>query len=301
MSKALRTSGWTASAAIGVALLSSTSPPIPFPTPVDATLLLATTGAKETATPAETVALSQCPDDMLEVEGAYYNYVEQYCARWIDAAAMARDRCAEFRESGRTFGAAEHHHFCIDRFEWPNKEGTKPVVAVSWDDARDACKKASKRLCLDHEWTLACEGQEHLPYPFGYTRDAEACNFDKPYILPNNDAFKNPATRDAEIARIDQREPSGARESCVSPFGVHDMTGNVDEWVVNPEGKLDEKPFKSGLKGGYWGPVRNRCRPMTIDHNEWHVGYQIGFRCCADPTAPAPVIKAAGGKTASGS
>ena len=35
------------------------------------------------------------------------------------------------------------------------------------------------------------------------------------------------------------------------------------------------------LKGGYWGPVRNRCRPMTVDHNEWHSGYQIGFRCCA--------------------
>jgi hypothetical protein len=64
------------------------------------------------------------------------------------------------------------------------------------------------------------------------------------------------------------------------------MTGNVDEWVVNPEGKVDEKPYRSGLKGGYWGPVRNRCRPMTVDHNEWHFGYQIGFRCCADAASP---------------
>ena len=36
---------------------------------------------------------------------------------------------------------------------------------------------------------------------------------------------------------------------------------------------------------GYWGPVRNRCRPMTTDHNMWHSGYQIGFRCCAGAAA----------------
>ena len=76
---------------------------------------------------------------------------------------------------------------------------TKPVVAVTWNEARDSCKKAGKRLCLDHEWTLACEGQERLPYPFGYTRDPEACNFDKPYILPRADAFHDLKTRDAEV------------------------------------------------------------------------------------------------------
>jgi sulfatase modifying factor 1 len=81
----------------------------------------------------------------------------------------------------------------------------------------------------------------------------------------------------------EQRDPSGGRESCVSPFGVHDTTGNVDEWVVNERGKEKEKPYVSGLKGGYWGPVRDRCRPMTTDHNRWHT-YQIGFRCCADAT-----------------
>jgi hypothetical protein len=62
------------------------------------------------------------------------------------------------------------------------------------------------------------------------------------------------------------------------------MTGNVDEWVVNESGQ----PYKSGLKGGYWGPVRDRCRPMTTVHAEGFSFYQIGFRCCSDvPTSPA--------------
>ena len=60
------------------------------------------------------------------------------------------------------------------------------------------------------------------------------------------------------------------------------MTGNVDEWVVNESGK----PFKSGSKGGYWGPVRARCRPMTTGHAENFPFYQTGFRCCADAKSP---------------
>jgi sulfatase modifying factor 1 len=40
------------------------------------------------------------------------------------------------------------------------------------------------------------------------------------------------------------------------------------------------------LKGGYWGPVRDRCRPMTIAHDENFAFYQIGFRCCSEASAP---------------
>jgi hypothetical protein len=252
-------------------------------------------GVKTSYTPAAEGAPieSRCPAGMLEIDGDYYNYVEQYCTRWLQ---VERDRCGEFAQTGRTFGPPTHFHFCIDEYEWPNVAGTKPVVGVDWDTAKAECTGAGKRLCEDREWTLACEGREMLPYPYGYARDPDACNIDKPYIVPNDAAYHDPATRAQEIARLDQRDPSGVREGCVSPFGVHDMTGNVDEWVVNPPGKIGEKPYRSGLKGGYWGPVRNRCRPMTVDHNEWHSGYQIGFRCCAAirATATPPAVAPAG-------
>ena len=65
------------------------------------------------------------------------------------------------------------------------------------------------------------------------------------------------------------------------------MTGNVDEWVVNerhfePVEPGKKRPYISGLKGGYWGPIRARCRPATTSHNEWFRFYQVGFRCCSD-------------------
>ncbi len=156
---------------------------------------------------------------------------------------------------------------------------------MNWYEASKECRTVGKRLCGDTEWTLACEGQERLPFPYGYVRNAEACNIDRHYIVPDEQKWATPAGRAEEIKRLDQRDPSGARDSCVSPYGVYDMTGNVDEWVVNERGKEHEEPFVSGLKGGYWGPVRDRSRAMTTAHNQWHTGYQIGFRCCEDVPA----------------
>jgi len=270
----------------GTAIVSFGSSPL-HAKPAEGTDLPSSAGAKLSSTPPEDVTLS-CPTGMVEVEGEYCPVVEQYCTRQVDPKHPERDRCAEFAPTGRCLGTPVHRRFCIDRYEWPNQAGVKPQVAMDWNEARATCDGAKKRLCADSEWTLACEGQERLPYPYGYVRNADACNIDKPYIMPDDSKWANLRTRPEEIARLDQRDPSGARESCVSPYGVHDMTGNVDEWVMNEKGKEKEKPYVSGLKGGYWGPVRDRCRPMTTDHNQWHTGYQIGFRCCEDvPSGPA--------------
>lgn len=230
-----------------------------------------------------------CPSDMVEVQGEHCQVVEQICEEYI---SEKKDRCAKYRNKVRCLGKTTDVHVCVDRYEYPNRMGEKPTVAVSYNEATELCAAEGKRLCTADEWTQACEGEEHLPYPYGYTRNSETCNHDKPYIIPNDQAYQDLRTRTAEIARLDQSEPSGARPDCVSPYGVYDMTGNVDEWVFNESGSIQGPEYDSGLKGGYWGPVRNRCRPMTTDHNRWHSGYQIGFRCCQDPSQgpkPAPI------------
>ncbi len=238
---------------------------------------------KNTGTPAAGTETSSgnCAPGMVEVEGDYCPWLEQKCLRWLDPETKMR--CAEFAPTSECQSKTIHKHFCIDRFEYPNKPGEKPVVMKTWNEAKATCEGSGKRLCGEKEWTLACEGQEHLPYPYGYARNAEACNIDKPHPDPDEKAIANPKTRDAEVARLDQRDASGAREACVSPYGINDMTGNVDEWVVNESGH----PYKSALKGGYWGPVRDRCRPSTTAHNEDFIFYQIGFRCCGDTAAPS--------------
>jgi sulfatase modifying factor 1 len=63
---------------------------------------------------------------------------------------------------------------------------------------------------------------------------------------------------------------------------VHDLNGNINEWVFRPK---EKPPNRSGLKGGWWGPVRGRCRPTVGFHKEEDYGYEEGFRCCQDAAA----------------
>jgi formylglycine-generating enzyme len=205
------------------------------------------------------------------------------CTKWINRDYP--ERCAEFdREKWLSISAeleTKPMHFCMDRFEYPNERGQYPVIYVTWYEAASLCEQQGKRLCDEQEWTFACEGEEAQPYPYGYTRDAEACVVDQQW-RPYNETAMRP--RDgypamAEMDKLWQGVAAGSRPRCKSPFGIYDLTGNVDEWTRSA--REGERP--SILKGGYWGPVRTRCRPSTRSHDENHAFYQQGFRCCASP------------------
>jgi formylglycine-generating enzyme required for sulfatase activity len=205
------------------------------------------------------------------------------CTRWISREFPAR--CAVFDEAkwkrARERLPTKPLSFCIDRFEFPNVAGENPVVVVTYHEAKKACADLGKRLCTDEEWTFACEGEEGLPYPYGYERDPAKCGTDRAWR--QYDAHKlskrDSAACGEELEKLWQGKPSGAMPDCRSPFGVYDLTGNIDEWTEN---RISGGKYKGAQKGGYWGPVRARCRPATIAHDEGHTFYQQGFRCCAD-------------------
>jgi formylglycine-generating enzyme required for sulfatase activity len=179
-------------------------------------------------------------------------------------------------------GKPRRQRFCIDRYEYPNQAGAHPPVMVDWYDAAGACGALGKRLCWESEWVSACEGPEKLPFPYGLKRDPARCNIDNLWLKPDLQKMNagSPAISGPELLRLDQSAPSGAKEGCVSGFGVRDLTGNLDEWV-NAE-STHKKSLWAGLKGGAWGHVRNACRPMTTSHPPEFRYYFISFRCCAD-------------------
>lgn len=224
-----------------------------------------------------------CSSDMQLVDGLYCPAVEQKCLRWLDIdkrpeanGGIGPMRCALFAPSKCLSKTRKHIRVCVDTYEWPNKKFEFPLVTIDWYGAKSKCESIGKRLCTAEEWTFTCEGEEIKPYPYGdgLHRDATTCVIDRPSM--------NPLLPRSEWPKHNLSEASGVMSNCVSPYGVHDMTGNVDEWVHNVGGKKDGDPYFSGLKGGYFGPVRNRCRPMTTVHNPWHSFYQQGFRCCKD-------------------
>jgi sulfatase modifying factor 1 len=228
-----------------------------------------------------------CPLNMRGVQGGFLanpfpvaHFQKIHCKKWLKGSPR---RCAEF-DSGAWSKLKKLSRtpvsFCIDTYEWPNVAGEKPVVDVSWKEASLQCESVGKRLCTENEWTFACEGEGVLPYPYGFIRDATACNIDKPWIRYSTAKLSFPGTRayEEETQRLWQGALSGEYEDCISPFGVHDMTGNVDEWTVS----TSKRGYRSILKGGYWSVVRTQCRSSTRVHNEEHRMYQTGFRCCKD-------------------
>jgi formylglycine-generating enzyme required for sulfatase activity len=152
---------------------------------------------------------------------------------------------------------------------------------MTYFESQKACAELGKRVCTDEEWTFACEGEEALPYAYGYERDPDKCNADHGWTQYDAGklAHRTQETAMEEVDRLWKGLPSGSMTACRSPFGVYDLTGNIDEWTQN---KISGGKYKGSMKGGYWGPVRARCRPATIAHNEEHFFYQEGTRCCSD-------------------
>jgi formylglycine-generating enzyme len=208
-----------------------------------------------------------CPSGMLLVDGDYCTEVHQECVEWMERPDNPLARCAKFAPSVCT-GERVHKRFCIDRDEYVQTGDDLPLSRVSWTQARGTCESEDKRLCRETEWELACEGEQMLPYPTGYVRDSEDCNYDRGDLV------------DTATGKLrDRREPPSKLDRCVSPFGVRSMSGNVDEWVWRDR---TGGTWRSALKGGWWMAARERCRPATTFHDEHYKELQTGFRCCAE-------------------
>jgi formylglycine-generating enzyme required for sulfatase activity len=219
---------------------------------------------------------------MVLVDGIYCTELTHACARPTGAVG-----CAEYARETHCRGRLEPKRYCIDRYEWPNIVGENPRVYVDWFEAKLLCATRGKRLCRRSEWTLACEGPKRLPYPWGYVRQPSPCNIDRAIVPFDVDALLQESTREAELDRLWQADKIGAHKNCVSSYGAYDMSGNVDEWT-DDQADNPTSPHPSTLNGGYWGPVRDACRPTTTGHGPTFKFYQVGFRCCEDASPALP-------------
>ncbi len=210
-----------------------------------------------------------CPEGMTLIEGEYCPNVEQKCLRWMDPPGSRYEffRCAEYAKPAACKGPRVHKRFCIDATERVESGSDLPMNKKSWTDATRTCEADGARLCMTSEWQFACEGEEMRPYPYGWARDAEACNVDVMTGL-------------GHVGRlVDHRTPASAHPRCVSAFGVHDMAGNVDEWAT-----VDGAPRGSRevMKGSWWLPGRHACRSFQGGHGANYGGTESGVRCCKD-------------------
>jgi len=220
--------------------------------------------------PAQAEVSPACPRNMALVEGEYCTDVLQPCVRWLDDEILPFARCSEFHNPSRCIGKRVRLRFCIDRYEYTEPGAELPLNYQSFKTSDALCSSLGKRLCTETEWTFACEGEDMWPYPYGFTRTPK-CNQDR------SDLYEvNPHRQ----ILADRRERADARPECVSPFGVYNMAGNMDESVLR-EGREHVTPHRNALKGGWWMAARNRCRPATTAHDDYYKDIQVGTRCCS--------------------
>jgi formylglycine-generating enzyme required for sulfatase activity len=219
-----------------------------------------------------------CPAGMIEINGEYCPFVQETCLKWIDSEKEHPFMCDSFAYPTKCLAKTSHMNFCIDKFEAQNSVGQIPEVFIDWFTAKERCQSSNKRLCDIKELTLACEGPDIKPYPYGYKRDIKKCNMGHQWIDPDNTPFE----------KLDKRAPSGSYETCKSDYGVYDIVGNVDEFSINSDGFMNKAPFKSALFGGHYvNGIRNRCRDqgvpsVTTSHGPSAKNYEMSYRCCSN-------------------
>ncbi|WP_169314121.1 SUMF1/EgtB/PvdO family nonheme iron enzyme [Streptomyces piniterrae] len=139
-----------------------------------------------------------------------------------------------------------------------------PVTSVSWRDALCYALWRGKRLPAPLEWEKAARGAEDdRMYPWGSTFERARC-----YGPPGVPRLRSVAT-----------SPVGALPAGQSPWGVLDMTGNVNEWVA--AGSV--RGFR-GVRGGAAGELLEVYGLVSYQSQARvdHADPSIGFRCASD-------------------
>lgn len=235
----------------------------------------------------DTLALTNCPSDMVEIDGDYCSHTDELCLFWVTIDGVRTDintdRCGEYRQPVKCLVTPVHKHYCIDRHEFPNKKGSLPQDWMSFYDAERELKAVGKRVCTQSEWAQAALGPNLHPYPYGdgFHRN-HMCNVDQHLAVSGVTGTELMAVSDptSEVAAKirSQLVTSGSMPECHSDFGVYDMVGNIDEWVRNESGN----PFVSALMSGHQYGVRNRSTASTTAHGPSFLWYETGTRGCKD-------------------
>ena len=234
--------------------------------------------------------------------GRYLNYEAERPSRrvslssfYVDRNEVTNARYRKFLEHVKASGDEPYRHPEQPGPSDYNQElmtedlagDEQPAVCVSWYNAYSYCQWAGKRLPTEAEWEYAARGGDpYRKFPWGGGEpDGDGiwwANY-QPGRGRGADGYRSSA-------------PVGSFPDGVSPFGLLDMAGNVEEWVQdwhdpyfyrrsretrNPTGPATGR--NKVIKGGSYGTDKWHIRVATrLFGSPSNRSVQLGFRCARD-------------------
>lgn len=171
------------------------------------------------------------------------------------------------------------------------KGDNRPMVSVSWNDAKAYCSKLSEltsrsyRLPTESEWEYSCRAKTTTPFYFGETITSDLVNHHGTYPYANA-ADGNYRQVTTDVGSFPPNE-----------WGLYDMHGNTEEWCedvwhenyngIPQDGSAwlnsgDQQDRLRPLRGGDWDSLASKCRSAKRSGYPVTAAYEtIGFRVAA--------------------
>ena len=184
---------------------------------------------------------------------------------WFDIKWQNRSKVTVSGKSGKPTYSP------IDGYE------NHPVVSVSWHGARAYCQWIGGDLPTEEQWEKAARGTDGRTFPWG--EHDPSCG----------EAFHGHCV--SEPPDADTKAVGGQHPVIVSPYGAHDMAGNVAEWVLgwdyddfimNSEDNVSYTPLNGYIpiaRGGSWRDTSKTFFQVFYRYPGGGAEPFIGFRC----------------------
>jgi len=159
---------------------------------------------------------------------------------------------------------------------YPAGKDKEPVTWATWFDAANFCQWAEKKLPTEKQWERAAKGTQGNEYPWGNEFHPDMANLSK-----------RAGSKNKPVA-------VGSFPKSASKEGIHDLVGNVWEWVED-----DYKPYKGSThKNAYYDSGYKIIRGHSasdIGHfpmyaNAIKMFARSGYRQFANPDEPGPDV-----------
>jgi formylglycine-generating enzyme len=230
--------------------------------------------------------LNEGPAHKVKISKPYYIGKYEVTVAYFRAFAAATKYQTEAEKYDLAWTVQGHEWKLQNGINWRNpgfkQDADHPACVISWNDAQEFCKWATKvagktvRLPTEAEWEYAARGPQGPKYPWGDNWDgATSGNAADASLKATGVSMVWDEVEESD--GFAHTSPVGHYRTNVSWCGAFDMAGNIREWV---DDQYDEKYYANSpavdppgpttgigrvLRGGCWYNGRAICRSACRD------------------------------------